>query len=1090
MIVKRLLYFLAFLFVLITPLVASAQYLLQQPQSGTVVNGYPSFKHVPPAANDTYIADDFTTGGQTWTINRILIPGTFRSANGYPDPDSSYSTLSNATALHWEIWADNSGVPAGNPTSGTPVWSLSVPPTDPKVTIQLNSLNYGSNVILDITATPLNLTGTYWLIFYPEINALTYAQYCRLVSTTTLNGYDAQIIVPGGTPPAPTSWIPMNTVPDWSELVGVKDVAFFLEGTTGEPAPILSLSPASLAFGSVQVGQASAAQQVTVSNTGNASMNVTSILSTGTDNTMFSVAVGGTNPCANLTPTIAAGANCTVNVTFTPSSAGGKTASLSVSSNGGNGTVSLGGTGIAPLLSLSPASLAFGSVQVGQASAAQQVTVSNTGNASMNVTSILSTGTDNTMFSVAVGGTNPCANLTPTIAAGANCTVNVTFTPSSAGGKTASLSVSSNGGNGTVSLGGTGVAPILSLSPASLAFGSVQVGQASAAQQVTVSNTGNASMNVTSILSTGTDNTMFSVAVGGTNPCANLTPTIAAGANCTVNVTFTPSSAGGKTASLSVSSNGGNGTVPLSGTGTAPGISVTPAGPINFGSIQTSLTSTPTQVTISNTGVGPLNVSGITLGGTNPGEFAVATGGTRACATLAPTIPASDYCTVNVTFTPTTVGNKAASLTVTSNASPAGVTLEGIGINPNISVAPVGPIDFGSALISQTSAPTQVTISNTGTTPLVVGSIGIGGANATMFAVAVGGANACASLTPTIAAGGNCTVNVTFAPTSIGAKTATLIITSNDGDTPTASVTLNGNGIDPAISISPIGPINFDPLLLGDTSPATQVTISNTGTTPLVVSSIAIGGTDNTQFAVVVGGANACASLTPTIAAGGNCTVNVTFAPTSTGAKTATLNVASNVSPASVTLNGTGIPAEISAVEGTIGTEIIIEGSNFGTKTGKVLIGDVAAKQAVKAKIAKGNWTDGVITCSVTKVPKDSPGTFDLTVQAKSEGATSFTMSNSFTVRLPAPDALTGTNDNGAQGVNINLTGDFFGTKKGKVYLEYRNSKGQDKLKSCKIISWGMNAITFQVPKLEPGIYPLSISNKVGNVLVGSFTIN
>jgi hypothetical protein len=583
---------------------------------------------------------------------------------------------------------------------------------------------------------------------------------------------------------------------------------------------------------------------------------------------------------------------------------------------------------------------------------------------------------------------------------------------------------------------------------------------------------------------------MFSVAVGGTNPCANLTPTIAAGGNCTVNVTFTPSSAGAKTASLSVSSNGGNGSVPLGGTGVAPGVSVTPVGPINFGSIQTSLTSTPTQVTITNTGAGPLVVSGITLGGTNPGEFGVATGGTRSCASLTPTIPASDYCTVNVTFTPTTVGNKAASLTVTSNASPAGVTLEGIGINPNISVAPVGPIDFGSVLISQTSPATQVTISNTGTTPLVVSSIAIGGTDSTQFGVAVGGTNACASLAPTIAAGGNCTVNVTFAPTSIAAKTAALNIASNDGDTPTASVTLNGNGIDPGISVTPVGPINFDPLLVGDTSPATQVTISNTGTTPLVVSSIAIGGTDITQFGVAVGGTNACASLAPTIAAGGNCTVNVTFAPTSTGAKTAALNVASNVSPASVTLNGTGIPAELAPVEGTIGTAIVIDGSNFGIKTGKVMIGDVAANKAVKAKVEKGNWTENMITCSVTKVPEDSPGTFDLTVQTKSEGATSFTLSNVFTVRLPAPDALTGANDHGAQGANINLTGDFFGTKKGKVYLAYRNSKGQDKQKSCKIVSWGMNAITFQVPKLEPGLYPMIITNKVGNVLVGNFTIN
>ena len=1096
MIKNRFLLCLALLFAVILPTHLSAQVtLFEQLLSSTNTLGYPSFVNVPVPSTDRFVGDDFTTNNQTWDISTIFIPGNFRAGGGgWADPGPT-STLLNATMLHWEIWANNAGVPAGIPgipPIGTPLWSLSAEPDDPRVTIENGSGGYGSNVTLTLAeAYYIRLTppDTYWLVFYPEIDATTYARWGRQVSDTT-NGFEAQLISPEGGPPWDV-WTPLNTVYP-AELGDIQDLAFRLEGFVA--APNIAVSPAGpINFTTTQVGQTSAATEFAISNTGTLTATVSSIAIAGTDNTQFSVVVGGSNACASLNPTLAAGEGCTVNVTFAPTTAGPKTALLRVASNAPQVDVTLNGTGQAPGVSVSPLGpINFTTTQVGQTSAATQVTITNTGVGPLNVSGIAIAGGDSTQFAVAVGGgVGQCATLTPTIAVGANCWVNVTFAPTSAGAKTSTLQISSNAPQANVTLNGTGQAPGVSVSPLGpINFTTTQVGQTSAATQVTITNTGVGPLNVSGIAIAGGDSTQFAVAVGGgVGQCATLTPTIAVGANCWVNVTFAPTSAGAKTSTLQISSNAPQANVTLNGTGQAPGVSVSPLGPINFGSIKTSLTSTPTQVTITNTGVGPLVVSGITLVGTNPGDFGVATGGTRACASLTPTIPASDYCTVNVTFTPTSVGNKAASLAVTSNASPASVTLEGIGIDPNISVAPVGPIDFGAVLISQTSPATEVTISNTGTTPLVVGSIAIGGTDATQFAVAVGGTNACASLAPTIAAGENCTVNVTFTPTSIAAKTAAVNIASNDGETPTAIVTLNGNGINPGISIAPIGPINFDPLLVGDTSPATEVTISNTGTTPLVVGSIAIGGTDATQFAVAVGGTNACASLAPTIAAGENCTVNVTFTPTSTGAKTAALNVTSNVSPASVTLNGTGMPAELAPVEGTIGTEIVIEGADFGTKKGKVLVGDVAAKKAVTTKIAKDAWTEGMITCSVTKVPKTSPGTFDITIQAKSAGATSVTLSNAFTVRLPAPDALTGANDNGAQGANINLTGDFFGTKKGKVYLTYRNSRGQDKQKSCKTVSWGMNAITFQVPKLDPGIYPLSITNKVGNVLVGSFTI-
>ena len=354
----------------------------------------------------------------------------------------------------------------------------------------------------------------------------------------------------------------------------------------------------------------------------------------------------------------------------------------------------------------------------------------------------------------------------------------------------------------------------------------------------------------------------------------------------------------------------------LEGTAGAPApiLSVSPAGPIPFNSVQTGQTSAATQVTISNTGTTQLNVTSIAVAGDDNTQFAVATGGTNPCASLTPTINAGANCTVNVTFSPTTVGDKTATLDVASNGGSASITLGGTGVNPDIAVSPVGPINFNSVQTGQTSAATQVTISNTGAVPLNITSIAVTGGDNTQFAVAVGGTTPCASLTPTINAGANCTVNVTFAPTTVGAKTSTLTIASNDHDTPNATVTLNGTGVNPDIAVSPVGPIPFGSVQTGQTSTATQVTITNNGTTSLIVSSIAVTGGDNTQFAVAVGGTTPCASLTPTINAAQNCTVNVTFSPTTVGGKTSTLTIASNdfgTPNATVTLNGTGVNPDI-----------------------------------------------------------------------------------------------------------------------------------------------------------------------------------
>ena len=336
-----------------------------------------------------------------------------------------------------------------------------------------------------------------------------------------------------------------------------------LTGTgASAPVPVAGVSPTTLTYASQMVGTTSAAQAVTLSNTGNAALSVTSIAVTGTNAGDF----GQTNNCGT---SVAAGASCTINVTFTPSATGTRTGTLTVSDNasGSPQTVGLTGTGAsapAPVAGVSPTSLAYASQIVGTTSAAQAVTLSNTGNAALSITSIAVTGTNAGDFAQ----TNNCGT---SVAAGASCTINVTFTPAATGTRTGTLTITDNasGSPQTVGLTGTGgsvSAPAVSLSPTNLTFASQTVGTTSTAQAVTLSNTGSAPLSITSIAITGTNAGDF----GQTNNCGT---SVAAGASCAINVRFTPTATGTRTGTLTITDNAPDS--PESASLSGPGASAT-----------------------------------------------------------------------------------------------------------------------------------------------------------------------------------------------------------------------------------------------------------------------------------------------------------------------------------------------------------------------------------------------------------------------------------------------------------------------------------------------------------------------------------
>ena len=232
------------------------------------------------------------------------------------------------------------------------------------------------------------------------------------------------------------------------ELKGQSPQASNLKVTVQQ---VISITPEGLVFGSQTLSTASTAQASVLTNRSNAALSVTSITITGTNSGDFAQA----NTCG---AAVAAGANCTISVTFRPTGTGSRTASVNITDNGPGSpqAITLSGTGTAapaPAVTLNPAALAFGSQTVNSTSTAQSVTLTNSGNAALSITGITITGTNSGDFTQATTCVSP-------VAAGANCTISVTFRPTATGSKTASVNIADDaaGSPQAITLSGTGTA--------------------------------------------------------------------------------------------------------------------------------------------------------------------------------------------------------------------------------------------------------------------------------------------------------------------------------------------------------------------------------------------------------------------------------------------------------------------------------------------------------------------------------------------------------------------------------------------------------------------------------------------------------
>jgi len=468
----------------------------------------------------------------------------------------------------------------------------------------------------------------------------------------------------------------------------------------GGNGPVAGVSPTSVSFGSQPQNTTSASQTVTLTNTGNENLNLASFNISGTDLAQFQLEGGGANGASGCQSgaALAQGASCVVQIAFAPVSQGSFHAELDFVDNSGDVTnaqqsVALSGSGVAPgpIASVGPSALSFGTEAVGSSTGSQSVTLTNNGSAALNLTSVTLSGPNAADFAIASSGTS-CPTSGGSLAIGAGCTVAVQFAPQTAGSKNASLNFNDNaaGSPQQVSLSGAATAaPSVTLSPSSLTFASQSEGTASAAQIVTVSNSGGAAAGIGPVTITGANAVDFVLA----NPCA---PSLGAGGNCQISILFSPgvgSAPGPRSATLNVGGASPS-TVALSGVATQASVSVPTS--VSFGSQLAGSAGASEPIAVSNSSsgafAGPLTVSSVTKAGANSADFIVTADGCTGSTT-----PPGASCSVQVAFKPVPAstcdsgnGARSATLVLNDNApgSPQNIPLSGTAMDFCLNAAP------------------------------------------------------------------------------------------------------------------------------------------------------------------------------------------------------------------------------------------------------------------------------------------------------------------------------------------------------------------------------------------------------------------
>ncbi|MDE1161955.1 MAG: choice-of-anchor D domain-containing protein [Acidobacteriaceae bacterium] len=742
------------------------------------------------------------------------------------------------------------------------------------------------------------------------------------------------------------------------------------------PVAGLILSPVEQEFGTVATGSSSAPVTFTVANLlqNNATASIQSVSVTG-DFVLSATTANGANNC---TGTLASTSACYLSVTFVPSAVGQQTGSLTVVTDIGTASATLTGYGSASAgVALNPAVLNFNDIP-GSASTQQTVTLSNTG------ISAISVGTP-TVSSTAFATTSSCNIVAP----GSLCTLAVTFTPQSgptSGTLVLPITTTTNGQSATtsyyVALNGNyaAVASGLTILPDTANFGAEAVDSLGLTRQFTVYNFSAKTMNVS--LSTPRQ-----FPLSTPSSCATLT----AGASCVFSASFLPGVAGEATGSVYATGTPTDGAPTVQaltyllgyGTGSGAlqvtGSALVPNAALSFGQVSSGQSKQQT-LTLTNTGASSLTIRRVT----SLPPFAAST-------TCGAALAVNASCAVTLTYAPvyelSTAGTpltQAGTLTVESDAkdSPYTLSLTGQAV-PAVSSSPASgsvlasyslsqsSLTFANTTVGNMSASQTVTLTNTGNAILHVLSL--------LAATDFSATTDCT----TIASGASCSLTASFSPSTLSTatvRTGTLEIHS-DASTALEFISLLATSTPSPLTLSPSA-LDFGTVNVGATNPL-SVMVTNTAATPVTFTGVTASGDYTTARGT-------CPADGSTLAAGSNCTLTVTFAPTLAGTRTGTLDLATNATqlPLTVALTGVGAQAKLTATPAALQFGSIAVGASAQLSLTLLNSGN-ATVTGIATSLSGANAADFavIVPCSVTQLAANQGCTLTLAYTPSSTGA-------------------------------------------------------------------------------------------------------
>jgi nitrogen fixation protein FixH len=559
----------------------------------------------------------------------------------------------------------------------------------------------------------------------------------------------------------PVRWNALVVLIAFATMLGCQGISSSNKSSTPPPNNTkpgeLTVAPTSVSFGIVEVGN-NQSKPATMTNSGGSSLTVSKVTSSGAG---FSVSG------VSLPLTLASGQSQGFTVVFTPASAGTITGNLAIANTGSTPTVNValsGGSQTVGAVTPSSPSLNFGSILVGSKQTLTE-TLNNTGGSALTVTQVTPTGTG-----FAVSGLTLPLNLP----AGEGQSFSVTFTPQSAGTVSGNLAIANTGATPVMNIplsGGGQTAGALTPSPASLNFGSVEVGSNQALTE-TLTNSGGSSVTVAQVSPTGTGYSVSGL---------SLPLTLTAGQSQGFSVTFTPSSTGNSSGNLAILSNASDASlnVPLSGNGLAPGSLAPSPSSLSFGDVQVGNNQQLSE-TLTNSGGVNVNISQASVAGTG---FTMS--GLNPPLTLTP----GQHYTFTVTFTPPSPGSDSGNVSIVSNAS-----------NPNLSIPLSGtgtPVPQGTLAVT----PTSMDFGNVvvGTNSQLTGTLTASGESVTVSSdIFNGSAYALSGISfpVTIPAGQHVQFTITFTPAGTGSASGSVSFASNASNSPTVE-TFTGDGTPP-----------------------------------------------------------------------------------------------------------------------------------------------------------------------------------------------------------------------------------------------------------------------------------------------------